>query len=373
MNIKESVIFLNFAREALTSVIECAKSEHTEDLVNFVMNEASDYQVMHLLTYNCLPTSEGTIIDEENVFEDFRTAIMLNEDVVDETVYEGFSLEMISELGPVTPYLSGIGSHIMMESVLSGDITEEMMFENAISYFESHEEELNEITAAQAKEIGASRRKITPEIAALIGAKKRKQTLVQQLQTAVGPAKDAIQKKIDAVGPQIDKLKGQASAAASAVATKGREVAGKAKDVVLGKKGEYEMKGVRSGGLISKGKELAGRAVGAVTGAAKSAGEFVAKHKEVAGGLGAAAVAAAAAYGAYKIYKNYFSKAAKACANKSGDAKKSCMMAYKQKGLKAQIATLAKGKAKCNKSKDAAKCKAAIDKKISALQGKLAG
>jgi hypothetical protein len=91
---------------------------------------------------------------------------------------------------------------------------------------------------------------------------------------------------------------------------------------------------------------------------------------KVAASIAAATVAAAAVAGAYKIYKNYFSKAARACKGKEGDAKQACMKKFKADAVKAEISALKSGMSKCAKSKDPAKCKAAIQKKIQGLQAK---
>ena len=87
--------------------------------------------------------------------------------------------------------------------------------------------------------------------------------------------------------------------------------------------------------------------------------------------MGADIVIGALVAASIVAYKRFLSKAAVACKGLSGPQKTSCMNKFKQNGIKAQIATLASGTSKCAKTKDPAKCKVAIQKKIAKLKAKL--
>ncbi len=88
-------------------------------------------------------------------------------------------------------------------------------------------------------------------------------------------------------------------------------------------------------------------------------------------GLATAAIAALVITVAYKTYKRFLSKAAKACNNKGGALKTSCMNKYKRDAMKKQVSDLAKGSTACSKTKDPAKCKQKIQTKIRRLKSKL--
>jgi len=88
---------------------------------------------------------------------------------------------------------------------------------------------------------------------------------------------------------------------------------------------------------------------------------FLSKHQKK---IGVAALVAAASFIAYKAYKNYFSKAAKACAGKSGAEKQACMAKVRQQANKAKIAALRKGSSMAKNSSNPSKARAAINAKI---------
>ncbi len=71
------------------------------------------------------------------------------------------------------------------------------------------------------------------------------------------------------------------------------------------------------------------------------------------------------------VYNYYFSKAAKSCANKTGDAKLKCIQEFKNKALKAQIAELKKFLKRCDETKNPKKCRDRINKKIKKLESKI--
>lgn len=169
------------------------------------------------------------------------------------------------------------------------------------------------------------------------------------------------QKTLGRLTKHYNTIKQQASAVAGDVAKKASEVGAQA-----------SKKASEVGGEVAKGaKGIAGKV-------SKGAGELAGKAKELAKTPGAkyaaaGVIAAAAALASYKVYKRFFSQAAQACKGKSGSEKTSCMNAYKAKGLNASKSELRRGLSKCAKSKDAAKCKAAIQKKVLSLDAKIKG
>ena len=102
-----------------------------------------------------------------------------------------------------------------------------------------------------------------------------------------------------------------------------------------------------------------------------STGQDVGLKMGATGGVAAAGVAALVITASYTIYKRFLSKAARGCSKFGGQAKTSCMIKYKRDALKAQIAKLNGGKAKCANTKDRAKCVQKLDKKVQSVRAKL--
>jgi hypothetical protein len=87
--------------------------------------------------------------------------------------------------------------------------------------------------------------------------------------------------------------------------------------------------------------------------------------------LAATAVLAAATAAGIVAYKRFFSKAARACKDKGGIHKTSCMNKFKRQGQAARIKALQAGMVKCAKTKDPAKCKSKLQGKINKEKAKM--
>ena len=87
-------------------------------------------------------------------------------------------------------------------------------------------------------------------------------------------------------------------------------------------------------------------------------------------GLTAAAIAALVTYAAFKTYQRFFSKAAKACKGQGGPQKTACMNKFKMQATQKQISELKNGMRACSKSKNPAKCKQSLAKRIAKLSNK---
>jgi len=88
-------------------------------------------------------------------------------------------------------------------------------------------------------------------------------------------------------------------------------------------------------------------------------------------GLATAAVAALIITVSYRFYKRFLSKAARACKGKKFAEKTSCMNKYRRGAMKGQMLQLQNGVKICSKTKNPAKCKNKIVKKIKGLKVKL--
>jgi len=118
------------------------------------------------------------------------------------------------------------------------------------------------------------------------------------------------------------------------------------------------------------GYDLATKKAGALGNVGKAVSKFAATPAGYA--TGGAAAAALAIYAGYKIYKRMFSQAAKSCAGQKGAAKTLCMNKYKKAAIMKQASAIQSASGTCAKSKDPAKCKAAVATKVASLKAKAA-
>jgi len=142
--------------------------------------------------------------------------------------------------------------------------------------------------------------------------------------------------------------------------TDNQNLAGEGHGEVYGRGGAGSGDG--TGGFMDFVRRMGGKGANAWD----SIKKFVVNHP---GGIGAAAMVAAASFISYKVYQNYFSKAAKACAGKSGEAKTACMAKARGQANKARVASLNKAKGLAAKSKNPSKVRSAIAAKIAKLRG----
>ncbi len=314
--IEDTAIFLGIGRETICKYLNTQNQDKNQlkEMKNFVLNEASDYQIMSILMDDILPDEPSNPIAETMLFEGLN--MVAGTSFVPLSEYDMSSINILSEAysGPDSPKYG-----------LTDD-------------------RINQIKKSLANLKGP---KAGPHIERLKGelAKLQKQRFVTHTK---GYAAGAVQGAELTVKKAKEKIVGGYE--------KGKELAGKA---------------------VAKGKEVAGAAKEKISGALKDlpsasaiGGKISAAATSPAGmAVGGLAAAALLGYGAYKIYKNYFSAAAKKCAG-SPD-KSACMKAARSGAVKAQIADLSKGAGACSKARDPQKCRAAVQNKIAKLRSKM--
>jgi len=313
-NIGDSVLFLLASREALANIVEATGSENSEELVKFIYTEASDYEVMHLLLNGTLPEEKYSDYGELELFSALKESMLMNKDFVVEITGEEIFDNIINEVDSVYPLLS---------------------------------------TAAPVLEFASFQ---DPEIA------------VAKMISEAGPAGMAVSrfKRITtaAKAPSMRNLGGASKAPTDYIA-RGKYLA-KHKLAAANKWAATKASAAKT--AVTKG---AAAVKGAATKGAAAVGKFAGTKAGMA--TGGAAAAALAIYAGYKIYKRFFSQAAKACAGMSGAAKTACMNKYKKQAIMKQAAAIQSASASaCAKSKDPAKCKAGVAKKVQALKAKAA-
>lgn len=290
-NYNESALFLLAARSTLSEIVNQSSSKSKRDLIEFIHNEASDFEIMSLVMTGTLPKVKYSVIGEKYLFSKLKEGVLRNFRVISEAIGENTLNTFIHEVDSVYPKFS----------------TQKPVLE----FYTSVQEQsyFSRVYGPSAKGLQADPKDQSRAYKDISDPK--------DTSPAVG-------------GYSPDEMSG---------AEAGRSLIDKALDPV------------RS----AAGSENVSRVMNILTG-------------PIGMGAGAVALATLVTYAAYKVYKNFFSKAAKACAGKKGAEKDACMQSYKVKAKQAQAKVLMNGMTACKKSKDPAKCKAAIQAKIAKLK-----
>lgn len=100
----ESLLFLKLARNSVCESIDNSSVEEKVELKDYIQNEASDYEVIHLVTLGEMPENKFDNEAEKIVWECFRKDMVKAYDYL--TIEEGYNEEdvdrIIFEMGPVT-------------------------------------------------------------------------------------------------------------------------------------------------------------------------------------------------------------------------------------------------------------------------------
>lgn len=296
-NYNESALFLLAARSTLSEIVNQSSSKSKRDLIEFIHNEASDFEIMGLLIGGSLPPVKYDPVAEAVLFSHLKEQVLRNFSKLTESVSEKTLNTFIHEVDSVYPRFS----------------TQKPVLE----FYTSVQEQGFKV-----------------------------------------PAGSNLEKVIGAAGDVGEKIGDTASRVVKGVQGKYQHML----DKQAAAQGDWVAKGKV---LWHQAKETGGEAVSAVSKWLDKVVDMAKDHPGTASAISGAALAALVVFGAYQAYKRYFSQAAKACAGKKGSEKAACMSAYKAKAKQAQAKVLRKGLASCAKSKDPAKCRAAIQAKAS--------
>ena len=100
----ESLFLLKVARGYVSESIIGSDIEEKQELVNYIQNEASDYEVMHLVTLGEMPEVKFDEISEQAVWTVFKDMILMNTDALREDILEGEIKTIVYEMGPVSDF-----------------------------------------------------------------------------------------------------------------------------------------------------------------------------------------------------------------------------------------------------------------------------
>lgn len=101
-DLKESITFMSIARETAASILEANGA--TEDLVSYVLNEASDYQIMSLLVNEKMPEEKYNLEEEMKVFDQFKQIVAENSEFLATAFGFGTVYNLIENVQPTSLY-----------------------------------------------------------------------------------------------------------------------------------------------------------------------------------------------------------------------------------------------------------------------------
>ena len=275
-NLTESLTFLAFARQTLAEAVTKDESK------DFLLNEATDYEILHTLVTGKFPEVRENIEEESALMESLKTFVLENKNTFSTFLGPEAVSTFILEVDIISPYKISSSFKFVEESLIpKGEVITELDWKRVKGF------------PGKAKETA-------------VGAGKA---------IAAAPGKAKAQFKVAYKPSPIQKDPGKVKRTLSAL------------------------------------KTVSGTKEGKIAGAS------------------ALAIAAIAAFAGHKLYQRYFSQIAKQC--KGSADKKACLQKAKNTALKAKATALKSSMSTCSKSKEPAKCKEAINAKITNVESKI--
>lgn len=130
--VKNSLKFFSICRENLVSIIkeiETLTESEKKDVITFLENYATDYEILSLTINNKLPKERSNIIKEQKLIQKYKNNIMENYDVLNKVIKEDYLNEFILEFDSVMPYGLSSAKPIMEFNKLSGIMNENIIVE----------------------------------------------------------------------------------------------------------------------------------------------------------------------------------------------------------------------------------------------------
>jgi hypothetical protein len=334
--LSNSILFLVSARQALKETIEISEIDAVKQsmAINFVENEATDLQIMGMLTLGEVLEEKYNEELEYELYENFKDTILTNYTNLMEDIDEDALKSIIFEVAPISSEGLSTAKPIMEHMMATGLL------------------EAKKKTVDPKNRTYNQANKTKPKTKTYWEGGKSNQQFSR--------AEKAKQAARDFKNRQKAKLK-QAN-----LKDKAKDFAKKAKD----KSGYTEFK------QGMKGRQATAAGLKSKTSAKKFAktGREVANKKVLKGGAKMAAVAAvltAVIFAGAKVYRDFMTKAKRACRGQSGEGREACLRQFRNKALQAKISKMQSGIAACNNSKNPEKCKAALKNKIDKVKSKM--
>jgi len=332
--LKESLLFLLSMRETLCLLIDESNISYREELKSFIINEASDYQIISLTVDGELPLNESHYFNEFVLFERIRLEVKDHKKFICEMFGADIFDDVVKKVDSISPKFS------TRKPLLEVDDDNPYSIKNML------------------KNAGKPSTKITP-------SKYNIDVKTQKLLDAGKKAADKYHASSDL------KPKADISSTSKLIqkAIKPKVIPTKIIPSVVNKPTvptpDVVKKSVGLRAQITKSFDNLKQQATSATNAATS---FVKAHPtEIAGVM----LAVLAIYASVKIYKRFYSKAAKSCSSYKGIKKTTCMKKFQLTGYKAQLMDLKKAATQCGLTKDPEKCVRTIKSKMDKLNKKI--
>ena len=101
INKNDSFLFILSARDTLKEMIELSSSENKDKLKDFIVNEASSYQVMSLLVDGKLPEEANDALAEKVIFSQLKEQLIFNYEIISEFVDSNLINNVIFEVDSI--------------------------------------------------------------------------------------------------------------------------------------------------------------------------------------------------------------------------------------------------------------------------------
>jgi hypothetical protein len=343
--LKESLLFLLSMRETLCILVNESKIPYKKELKSFIINEASDYQIISLIVDGELPLSESQHFNELVLFERIRLEVKENKNLI----CEMFGVDVFDD---ITKKIDSIGPKFSTRKSLL-----EVEDDNPYSI-------QNMLKNAGKNPVKPSKYPIDPKTQKFldVGQKAVDKYYAKQDLPKLKP-------KYDISSPEvIDKVRSIPKAITKSIPTK--SVPTKAISKVVNKppitvpKTDVK-KVVNLRANIDKAfNDLKQQAQSG----SQAATSFVKAHPGVIAGV---LLAVLAIYVTSKLYKRFYSKAAKSCSSYKGQKKTICMKKFQLTGYKAQLIDLKNAATKCGFTKNPEKCAKIIRNKMDKINKKI--
>jgi hypothetical protein len=311
--LKESLLFLLSMRETLCLLIDESNISYRNELKSFIINEASDYQIVSLILDGELPLNESNHFNELVLFERIRIEVKENKDLICEMFGADIFDDVVKKVDSISPKFS------TRKPLL--EISNDEFFARA----------------------GRGSTKIKPSD--------------YKIDVKTQKLLDAGKKAVDKYHSSGLKPKADISSTSKVIPNVVNKPPVPTQDIVK------KSVGLRAN-ITKSFNDLKQQA----TSATNAATSFVKAHpSEIAGVM----LAVLAIYASVKIYKRFYSKAAKSCSTYKGQKKTICMKKFQLTGYKAQLMDLKKAAAQCGLTKDPEKCVRTIKSKMDKINKKI--
>jgi len=291
-NVQNSILFLGTARETLSNLIEQSKLEEKESLKNHIMNEATDFEILHAIVYEEFPAADVKydVFDEMILMSEFKNLILEDYFGICSIVNEDIINEVIHTVDTVTPY--GLSTAL---PIIEHSTKTQFSFDEA-KFWTRLEEHYTSVLVEQAEDPFTAAKEIDPakikKAIASVGAqystlkdelKKSGERIFQSKQNL----KAALAKKAGAADPaQAEK----ARAALQKANQTNRALIAKQKDLLA------KQSSLKHSLSLAYQKGKAGAASGAAAAGAKTVAALQAVGAKTGAGAVASKIAAAGGY-----------------------------------------------------------------------------